>query len=126
MRFILISILCYYSALGFAQEADFFFKSKTTVKWPKTNEGELLSHYFVFENTGEKPLIISDAKVTCPCTKAIFPTYPILPGKTDSIQVQFDTNQKAYYQDRTIDIISNTKKPAQLRLKVYVVPKSEE
>ncbi|MDX1651169.1 MAG: DUF1573 domain-containing protein [Brumimicrobium sp.] len=114
------------SAFGLCQTAEFNFKGKTTVKWDKTKEGELLSHYFIYQNTGSVPLIIEDAKVACPCTKVIFPKNPTLPGATDSILVTFDTAGKYYYQDRTIQLIANTGKSEKLRFKVYVIPKEEE
>lgn len=113
------------SAIGFAQYAEFSFLDKTTHKWDKANEGDQLQHYFVFENTGNVPLIINEALVTCSCTKIIFPKYPIAPNQKDSILVSFDTNQKYYTQDRTIKIKANTKKEQELRIKVYVVPKEE-
>jgi hypothetical protein len=77
-------------------------------------------------NTGTAPLIISDYKVDCPCTKAELPKKPILPGQTVPLRVTFDTNGKYYFQDRTIHLVTNVKKKDyQLRFKVQVVPKNE-
>jgi hypothetical protein len=113
------------SALGFGQEAEFLFQGKTTIKWDKVAEGEKLEHYFVFVNSGNKPLLIQEAKVACTCTKVDFPKAPIAPGQRDSIHVTFDTKEKFYYQDRVIELVANTKKPEKLRLKVYVIPEGE-
>jgi hypothetical protein len=113
------------SAFGFGQTAEFLFTGKTTVKWDKVNEGEKLEHYFVFENSGDQPLIIQEAKVACSCTKVVFPKQPIPPGHRDSIHVVFDTKDKYYHQDRVIELIANTKKSEKLRIKVYVIPKGE-
>ena len=123
--FIAISIFLS-SAICMGQVAEFSFLDKTTVKFDKTPEGELLKHYFVFTNTGDIPLTINDAKVTCSCTNVEFPTSPIPPNATDSIKVTFDTNGKFYYQDRVIELIANTKKNQKLKLKVYVIPKEED
>lgn len=114
------------SALGFGQVAEFSFLGKTTAKWDKVNEGKQLQHYFVFENSGTIPLIIQDAKVACSCTKVEFTKVPIAPGQKDSIRVTFDTSEKYYYQDRTIELVANTKKTEKLRLKVYVIPKDQD
>jgi hypothetical protein len=114
------------SALAFSQVAEFNFLDKTTVKWGKVNEGEKLTHYFVFENSGNAPLLIEDAQVACPCTKVEFPKHPVSPGAKDSIKVTFDTEGKFYYQDRVVKLVANTKKEEKLRLKVYVIPKEEE
>ena len=113
------------SAIGFAQYAEFSFSDRTTHKWDKVNEGDQLKHYFVFENTGEVPLLINDALVSCDCTKIQFPVYPIAPNQKDSILVSFDTDQKYYLQDRIIKLKANTKKEEELRIKVYVVPKED-
>ena len=73
------------------------------------------------------PLIISNYKVACSCTKANFSKEPILPGQESSIEVTFDTNGKYGYQDRILSIYSNAKKsPIKLRIKVYVYPKQTD
>ena len=114
------------SALVFGQAAEFNFLDNTTVKWGKVSEGEVLTHYFTFTNSGEVPLVIEDANVACPCTVVDYPKSPVAPGAKDSIKVTFDTEGKFLYQDRTIVIIANTKRSEKLRLKVYVIPKEED
>ncbi|MES2629860.1 MAG: DUF1573 domain-containing protein [Bacteroidota bacterium] len=90
-------------------------------KFPKATEGQQLVHYFVFKNTGNAPLAITDYKVGCVCTKVIFPLKPIMPGQTDSIRVNFDTEAKTGYQLRAISIYSNSvPDPVELRFKVFV------
>lgn len=123
-KFLLLIILLN-SAIGFGQYAEFTFLSPTTHQWDKVNEGVQLQHYFVFENTGEVPLIIDDALVSCTCTKVDFPKNPILPNEKDSILVSFDTHQKYYKQDRIIKLKANTKRQERLRFKVFVIPKED-
>ena len=114
------------SAPGFCQEAEFQFK-KTVHKFPKTEEGKVLTHYFVFTNTGTAPLTIYSYSVACSCTEVTFPNYPIAPGKTDSIKMTFNTNGKYYQQDRKIILSSNArKKETVLTFKVFVNPKQEK
>jgi hypothetical protein len=126
MRFVLTCIvIALNSALGFSQEAEFFVKQPTH-KFPKTNEGKLLEHTFVVTNTGKSPLVISGYKVECTCTKAFLPKEPILPGKSGVIKITFDSEGKAFYQDRIIYLETNTKrKTEKIRFKVYVEPKAE-
>lgn len=113
------------SALGFCQEAEFSI-DKSVHKFEKTYEGKLLEHNFVITNTGDAPLIISDYKVSCSCTKAFLPKNPILPGASFDLRVTFDTKGKYYFQDRIIYLQTNAKKETQqLRFKVKVVPKNE-
>lgn len=113
------------SALGLSQVAEFQFK-KDVHKFPETKEGVLLSHDFVVENTGNVPLIITDYKVECPCTKVVLPNKPIAPGETYKLKVTFDTKGKYYYQDRIIYLKANTKKGThKIRIKVNVIPEKE-
>ncbi|WP_318957057.1 DUF1573 domain-containing protein [Lishizhenia sp.] len=114
------------SALGFGQEAEFHFLEKTTVKLGDFKEGEIAKHKFYFVNSGDAPLFIYAADVSCSCTKTKFTTEPIAPGDTSFFEVSFDTNGKFYWQDRVIVISSNAKKKEKLRIKLYVIPKEEE
>jgi hypothetical protein len=120
--FFAIIIIALNSALGFGQVAEFSI-DKATHKFPETKQGEQLSHDFMITNTGDEPLIISDYKVGCTCTKAILPEEPIQPGETFPLTVTFDTKDKYYFQDRTILLVANTKKEIhKIRFKVKVVP----
>lgn len=112
------------SVLSFAQ-AELFFDSPTH-KFDKVEEGPKLQHVYYFTNRGDAPLLITDYKVSCSCTKAKFPLHPVLPNQNDSIIVTFDTKGKIGYQDRTIDIFSSAKNnPEKIRFKVFVKPKKD-
>ena len=101
--------------------AVFSFAGKTMFMFADVKEGEQLSHSFEFTNTGNAPLVISDYKVACACTKAIFSQAPILPGQKSEIKITFDTNGKYGFQDRIIKVYSNAnKRPIKLRIKVFV------
>lgn len=118
-RLLLIIFLTINSALAYSQ-AEFSFE-KTSVRLPKTKEGEVLKFEYHFTNTGDQPLIISEIKVQCSCTKFEFPKEPIKPGEKGTIKVTFDTKDKIGYQDRTLDLYANTKKnPFKIRFKVMV------
>ena len=43
--------------------AVFSFMDRTTIKFPDTQAGVVLSHTYKFKNSGTSPLIISDYKV---------------------------------------------------------------
>ena len=120
LLFTIIIALC--SASGFCQQAEFSF-IKSTHKFPKAKEGEVLSHYFVFKNTGKAPLTINSYSVECSCTEVTFPSYPIAPGQTDSVRVTFNTRGKYYSQERPVILLSNArKKETTILFKVFVEP----
>lgn len=61
---------------------------------------------FDFKNTGNAPLIISDAKGSCGCTVPTWPKEPIAPGAKASITVKYDT-KRAGVINKTVTITSN-------------------
>lgn len=46
---------------------------------------------FKVKNTGDKPLIINDAKATCGCTVPRWPEEPIMPGEEGELEVIFES-----------------------------------
>ena len=125
MKFLFTLILFINSALGFSQEAEFSIL-KPIFKFPKTIEGNVVEHTYVYTNTGSSPLLIQDFLVACTCTKVYYSKDPIMPGKTGEVRVVFDTNGKYDFQDRIVTLIVNTKKKkVKLRFKIFVLPKEE-
>ena len=48
---------------------------------------------FKFKNTGDKPLMITNAKGSCGCTVPQWPREPIAPGQSGEIKVSYDTKR---------------------------------
>lgn len=48
---------------------------------------------FVFTNNGTEPLLLSDVRSSCGCTVPSWPREPIMPGKSNSIKVHYDTHR---------------------------------
>ena len=70
-------------------------------------QGETVSHQFVFTNTGEGNLIISNAKGSCGCTVPKWPRKPIAPGESEEIKVTFNSAGKSGKQSKTITLVTN-------------------
>lgn len=70
---------------------------------------------FIVENTGDKPLIITDVSASCGCTMPQKPEDPILPGETDLIEVVFKSKpgQKNEIK-KTITVTANTEEKIHL------------
>ncbi|MBL4754183.1 MAG: DUF1573 domain-containing protein [Flavobacteriales bacterium] len=90
-----------------AQNNAVFGFEKTVLKFPKAEGGDVLYFTYKFKNTGSAPLIISDIKVACSCTTPAWPEYPIMPGKSDSITVEFNTKTVWGWQEKELRIYSN-------------------
>ncbi len=88
-------------------------------------EGEIAEHVFKFTNTGEAPLIISNASASCGCTVPVWPKDPIPVGGTGEIQVKFNSSNKPGVQNKTVSITANTNpKLSRLNIKAVVTPKA--
>ena len=78
---------------------------------------------FKFTNTGNAPLIITDAKSSCGCTVPNPPKDPIAPGETGELLVKFN-GQGQNQVTKTITVTANTEKGSELlRIKAFVNPK---
>ncbi len=89
-------------------------------------QGDKVEHVFKFENTGTQPLIITNVQTTCGCTATDWPRDPVLPGKTGSIKVTFDSAGKYGRQNKIITIVSNAVSPLnQVKIITNVLPKKD-
>ena len=61
---------------------------------------------FDFTNTGDAPLIISNAKGSCGCTVPTWPREPLAPGATAQITVKYDTKRPGAIA-KSVTITSN-------------------
>jgi len=71
-------------------------------------EGEKVSHTFSFTNTGNEPLILSNARGSCGCTVPKWPREPIAPGESSDIVVEFNTANKRGNRSQKVTITANT------------------
>jgi hypothetical protein len=88
----------------------------TTISWDtiekdfgKMKEGEKLEAKFVFKNTGNKPLIIQNARASCGCTVAEYTKEPVAPGASGEVKGVFDSQGKPGHQKKSIYVTANTK-----------------
>ncbi len=73
-------------------------------------QGEKVSYIFEFTNTGDSPLMITDAAATCGCTVPRYDKEPISSGGKGSIEVVFDSTGRRGKQYKTIIVSTNTPK----------------
>nr|WP_299384438.1 DUF1573 domain-containing protein [Allomuricauda sp.] len=79
---------------------------------------------FKFTNTGNAPLIITDAKSSCGCTVPEYPkNTPIAPGESGELLVKFNGSGQNQVT-KTVTVTANTEKGSELlRIKAFVNPK---
>jgi plastocyanin len=78
----------------------------------KVKAGDKVTYEFNFTNTGQSPLIITNATATCGCTVPEWPKAPVQPGNSGKIKVTFNSANKEGLQDKQITVTANTS-PAQ-------------
>lgn len=89
----------------------------TTIQWldsttqdlGKIKEGSVVEISWKFKNTGDKPLIIADARGTCGCTIADKPKEPIAPGQQGVIKARFNSQGQGPEAHKTVSVDANTK-----------------
>ena len=110
--------------------AKFQFKDKNdTYDFGKVKDGEKVVHVFEFKNVGDQPLQILKAEASCGCTTPEFSPKPVLPGKSGTIKVTFNSAGRVGPAIKDINIQSNavqddkSKERYVLTLKGQVDPK---
>lgn len=72
---------------------------------------------FKFKNTGDAPLVITEAKKSCGCTVPQWPREPIMPGASGVIEVKYDTKRIGAFS-KYVTVTSNAKNNTTVRLKI--------
>lgn len=72
---------------------------------------------FTFTNEGNEPLILSNVKASCGCTTPSWTKEPIMPGKTGTIKVRYNTNNVGGFT-KTITVTSNAIDSPRVTLKI--------
>ena len=98
--------------------------TKDVFEFGKIKQGDNVSYAFMFKNTGNLPLIISNATATCGCTVPNWPKEPIKPGAIGKIDVVFNSTGRKGLQDKIITVTANTN-PAENKVHLIgeVLPK---
>ena len=93
----------------------------------KIIEGETVSYYFKFTNTGRSDLLIADVNTSCGCTVPSYPKEPIHPGQSNFIKVSFNSAGKRGFQTKNIVIVANTQpNSTAIKIKAQVVSPAGE
>ncbi len=71
-------------------------------------EGETVEFSFRFKNSGNKPLIVSNATASCGCTIPEKPEKPIMPGETGFIKVKFNSERRVGQTSKSVHVVANT------------------
>ncbi len=114
-----LALLC---VQGMAQAVAKFEESK--FNFGTFSESQPVTHVFVFQNTGDKPLVIQQAYASCGCTVAKHTKDPVVPGAKGSVTVTYNGKGKAPGRfKKTVTVISNA---SNNMVRLYVEGNMEE
>lgn len=117
-----ILLLCFSLTSNlYAQEITF---ETQKINYGTITQGADGERYFSFTNTGDVPLIITNAQKSCGCTVPTWPKEPILPGAKAKIKVKYDTNRVGNFT-KYVTITSNDPKTPTVRLNITGVVEKE-
>lgn len=86
------------------------------------DKGTNVEHVFTFTNTGDVPLVITDATSTCGCTVPSYTDKPIPPGEKGELLVKFNGNGQNQVT-KTVTVVANTETgKEQIKIKAFVNP----
>ena len=119
MKKIIVLAAIFTTTLGFSQ-AKIEFKAKdNTIDYGTVSKGEDDGvRDFIFTNTGDAPLIISNVQSTCGCTVPTKPTAPIMPGKSDKISVKYNMNPGPIRKTITVESNATNYEGGRVALKI--------
>lgn len=82
--------------------------AETEYDFGTVTEGEKVTHTYSFTNTGDEPLILSNARGSCGCTVPEWPRTPIAPGGTGEVTVVFNSRGKGGDRNQRVTLTANT------------------
>jgi hypothetical protein len=80
-----------------------------TLKFAAMEEGMILIDSFVITNTGTEPYFIKEVKASCDCAALSYPKFPVMPGDSASMRIEFDSINKAGRQLPAIVVYDNSR-----------------
>ncbi|MBD5261448.1 MAG: DUF1573 domain-containing protein [Bacteroides sp.] len=80
-----------------------------------------VSHEFTFTNSGDKNLVITDARADCGCTRPEYGDAPVAPGKSGAVKVTFAPAAKGHFSKKVTVTTNGNPRKVRLLIKGEVV-----
>ena len=95
---------------------------KNAFAFGKVKQNKPATYEFKFTNPSKAPLIIESAVAECGCTTPLFPTKPIMKGKTGTIKVTYDAKSVGSFTKKVTVKLVNVPDTKILTITGEVVP----
>ncbi len=109
MKKIVFLLLVVIPFMVFGQKSQIKFEASSHSFGTISETGGKAVHDFLFKNTGDAPLIITNVRAGCGCTTPEWSREPIAPGATGNIKVSFDPTGRpgAFIKSVTVNTNGN-------------------
>lgn len=123
MKYKLLAFLCLSAISSFSYSQDAFKTGTISFNTTEINYGVIERNSngvreFIVTNKGQYPLIITSCSATCGCTVPNCPQEPIMPGKSETIRVTYNTNNLGVF-NKQITVYSNDQVHPVSLIKIY-------
>lgn len=96
----------------------------TQFNFGKITEGDVVTHSFIFKNTGTANLVITDVRASCGCTSPSWPKEIIKPGESNSIIVKYNSEGREGKFNKGVTVYCNAyPNSALIKIQGEVIPK---
>lgn len=129
MKKIILIVAVLLSTISFAQAKIEFKDKDNTIDYGNVyKDVDSGVRVFVFTNTGDAPLVITNVQSTCGCTVPSKPTEAIMPGKTGEISVKYNMNPGPIRKTISVETNATNVEAGRVALKIKgeVLVKQEE
>lgn len=116
-------VLCFTLTLPAQQRVNGIVKfEKDSHDFGKIKRGKAVTCDFVFQNISSKPIAILQVQTSCGCTTPRYPQTPVLPSKSDKINVGYDANTVGVFRKTIFVQVSGVPEIKELVIKGEVLP----
>lgn len=106
MKKLVFSLLFLSSSFAMVAQTISFSSTKHDFGTIRQEDGDVTA-YFDFKNEGTAPLVITNVRTSCGCTRPTWPKEPIEPGQSGTISATYRASTRPYYFQKTITVYSN-------------------
>lgn len=106
MKKIIFSSFFLLSSFAMVAQTIVFQTTKHDFGTIRQEDGDVTA-YFEFKNEGTAPLLISNVRTSCGCTRPTWPREPIEPGQSGTISATYRASTRPNYFSKTITVYSN-------------------
>lgn len=111
MKKLLFLFLTILPLIVFGQKAKIQFETTSHDFGTISENGGPAVYEFIFKNTGDAPLLLTNVRASCGCTTPSWSRQPIAPGQTGSVKVSFDPRHRIGRFNKSITVSSNAATP---------------